>query len=216
MKIIYAALTFDDGTLHQYFLAKLLHKLNIKSTLFLITGLKTHNDRQLLSGYPERISELSEWHEIASHSHTHRGLLALTSSDIKEELSKSKAFLEGITGKEVMGFAYPYYLFNDRVVEIVKRFYLYARAGRNVPDRWNIKFFNRYQIGSILKRDLPLVPFKLLKYEEIPVVMTFHDIKPFILLSIIKYLKGFLNCKFVTLSELLNYNSKLCTLGSQF
>jgi peptidoglycan/xylan/chitin deacetylase (PgdA/CDA1 family) len=203
--MICAALTFDDGTLHQYFLAKLLHKLNIKGTFFLITGLKTHNNRQLLSGYPEKISELSEWHEIASHSHVHRALVGLTPNEIKEELSKSKAFLEDITGKEVMGFAYPYYLLDDRVVEIVKRYYLYARAGRNVPDRWNVKSFDRYQIGSILKRDLPLIPFKLLKNEEVPVVMTFHEIKPFMLLSIIKYLKGFLDCKFVTLSELLNH-----------
>jgi peptidoglycan/xylan/chitin deacetylase (PgdA/CDA1 family) len=207
MKInkLLVALSFDDGTLYQYSLAKLLRKLNIRGTFFLITGLETHNNRQLLSEYPERISELSEWHEIASHSQTHRGLVGLTPNEIKEELSKSKAFLENITGKEVMGFAYPYYLFDDKVVEIVKRYYLYARAGRNVPDRWNIKSFDRYQIGSILERDLPLIPFKLLKYEEVPVVIVFHEIKHFMLLSIIRYLKGFLNCKFVTLSELLNY-----------
>ena len=49
---------------------------------------------------PELIKALSKKHEIASHNHYH-------SSHKKEDLSTSKAILEEITGKEVVGFRMP-------------------------------------------------------------------------------------------------------------
>ncbi|NHV11965.1 MAG: polysaccharide deacetylase family protein [Candidatus Verstraetearchaeota archaeon] len=69
----YVALTFDDGTLHQYFCLKLLHRIGIKATLFQITGIQKMDEKLLLTSFPEKIMELADMgHEIASHSHTHK------------------------------------------------------------------------------------------------------------------------------------------------
>ena len=54
-----------------------------------------------------------------------------------------------------------------------------------------------------MKRDLPLIPFKSIKYKKVPIVMVFHDISSFSLFLIIRYLKSF-KCEFMSLAELIN------------
>jgi peptidoglycan/xylan/chitin deacetylase (PgdA/CDA1 family) len=92
LKKLYVALTFDDGTLHQYYLAKLLHNLGIKATFFLVTDLKRLNNKYLVSQDTEKILELSRYHEIASHTCTHRSLVGLSSNEIKGNAKNLKNF----------------------------------------------------------------------------------------------------------------------------
>lgn len=46
-------------------------------------------------------------HEIASHGWSHRRVTALSPSQFRDELSRSKSVLEDITGQEVIGFRAP-------------------------------------------------------------------------------------------------------------
>lgn len=46
-------------------------------------------------------------HEIGSHTHTHQHLSEVPGTERREELEKSKARLEAVTGEEVVGFRAP-------------------------------------------------------------------------------------------------------------
>ena len=84
---MYVALTFDDGTLHQYDLGKFLASHNIKSTFFITTNLESHNNSRLMINDPEKIRHLYHLgHEIASHTCTHPDLTSLTLNEIEREI----------------------------------------------------------------------------------------------------------------------------------
>ena len=69
-------LTFDDGTIIQYILIKLIgYFFKLPATIFIITGLlhDPHTGELLLSSYINKLRELFKLGiEIASHTHTHK------------------------------------------------------------------------------------------------------------------------------------------------
>ena len=145
------ALTFDDGTLHQYKLLQILHRLGIKATIFCITHLDRHPNtgKQLIITDPKKLLELHRMgHEIASHTCTHPDLRHLPSVKLREELIVSKEKLQSIIEDEVVGFAYPYSLYNANVIEEVKRVYTYARGGP-FNNSFNLYTQDKYRISSI-------------------------------------------------------------------
>jgi len=191
------ALTFDDSYLEHYKVAEELYRADIPATFFVITGLKVYNGRRLLSTEPRLIRDIADMgHEVGSHSHTHRDLTKLTPDEIDFECRASKEFLEGVTGGDVVGFAYPYGSFNSTVSGVVSKYYRYART-MGFYNRWN-RDANIYAVGSIGVRHLPKL---LLGVKPRLLVVAFHTdlhlVKPTIL-----FLKLF-NARFATLSEAL-------------
>lgn len=64
--------------------------------------------------HPDLLAAAAEAdHEIASHTHTHRLLTDCTPEERREELERSKAVLESVTGAEVEGFRAPVFDFAD-------------------------------------------------------------------------------------------------------
>jgi len=57
---------------------------------------------------------------IGSHGRFHNDLRALSDADLREELTVSKKVLEDNLGCSVDSFAYPYGLYDQRVIEFVK------------------------------------------------------------------------------------------------
>ena len=57
--------------------------------------------------------------ELGSHSLSHFDLRKLSDAELAAELSDSKQAVEAITGRPCRLFAYPYGLYDDRVVEAV-------------------------------------------------------------------------------------------------
>jgi peptidoglycan/xylan/chitin deacetylase (PgdA/CDA1 family) len=53
--------------------------------------------------------------EFGSHSRTHRDLRSLAPASLHDELAGSRADLEGVLGREVCAFAYPYGFSNETV-----------------------------------------------------------------------------------------------------
>jgi peptidoglycan/xylan/chitin deacetylase (PgdA/CDA1 family) len=143
MKHIFnVALTFDDGYVDHAPVARVLHELEIRATFFLITGLKQLKGRPLLTSHPELIREMSEMgHEIGSHTLSHPNLLNTTDNQLEEELRESKSYLQALLGHEILGLAYPYGKFDERVKNAAARHYKYARKDHRHGGR------DRYEVG---------------------------------------------------------------------
>jgi len=205
---IYVALTFDDGTIHQYKLARLLSRQGMRCTLFCITHLERHPDtgRRLVVTEPEKIHELySMGHEIASHTCTHPDLRFVAPKRLIKELGASKCKLETIIGDKVLGFAYPKSQYNANVLERVKKEYYYARCGTDSKDPWNINVHDRYVISSIGVKKAATLPFRAIyrKNNSTPlIVIMMHDISAILLFDLIYYFRTFLKARFVTMTEI--------------
>lgn len=202
------ALTFDDGYLTHYYVAKVLTRIHIRATFFVITHLTKHpnNGEPLLTSQPKKIKEISKMgHEIGSHSCTHPNLLGLSPPRLEEELRDSKLFLEDIIEKQVYGFAYPAGAYNSRVIKEVKRHYFYGRGVHNSRENmWNMACDNRYNIHSVGTRHLPKIPLKLIKHHtSIKPVIMLHRESPAMILLLISILRSlYPKVEFITMKEM--------------
>jgi len=202
---MYVALTFDDGYLEHARTAYMLARLGIKATFFIITHLRRFEGKPLLTSRPELIERISRLgHEIGSHTCTHPILTELDSSRLDRELRESKRFLEDLTGVEVLGLAYPYGIYNAKVIRCATKYYYYARAtdiSRLSGSNSGASF--RYTIQSIGVRSLHDLVSKLLN----PVVKSsktsvfIHKSSLSKAMALVSALKP-LNVKFITLKEL--------------
>ncbi|HEY9734084.1 MAG TPA: polysaccharide deacetylase family protein [Drouetiella sp.] len=112
-------ITFDDGYRTFYTDAwALLKRYGFNATVFLITDF-CGKDNQWI-GQPASVprAPLMTWDEIeelasqgcefGGHTQTHRPLSTLSPQSLQEELVKSRAKIEEITGQSAAIFAYPY------------------------------------------------------------------------------------------------------------
>jgi peptidoglycan/xylan/chitin deacetylase (PgdA/CDA1 family) len=103
-----------------------MKKYGLTATLFAVSGIienekvyDFYSTKNMMSG--ENIKELSDcgW-EIASHGVRHLDLTLLDESDLRNELVRSKAELEKLTGKSVSALSFPYGSWNAKVVETAR------------------------------------------------------------------------------------------------
>ena len=125
-------LYFDDAYWNQYHVAlPILLKHDFKATFGVITGhIGTGHDLwEYMDEHELRVLAESGM-EIACHTRTHPYLTDnLTDEQLREEIIDSKKHLEKM-GFKVSTFIYPYYVWDDRVVQYVKDAgYTCARAG---------------------------------------------------------------------------------------
>ncbi len=203
------SLTFDDGYMKHYEIAKMLYRRGIAATFFIIAGLTEYNGEKLLASRPELIKEIHDMgHEIASHTFTHKNLTMLPPEAVEYECAKSKTILEKIVGNEVRGFAYPYGAFNKDVVNIVKNYYCYARTMGKL-NRWN-ESINPYEIGSMGIRHLSKLPLKLISGDLKLIVLTFHHENPSLVRGVVSILETF-SFKITTIMDSLRGLCLACT-----
>lgn len=125
-------LFFDDGWQNQYEVAlPVLLEHDFKATFGIITGsIGTGNDFWKYMDKKE-LEELSKCGmDIAGHTRTHPHLTDnLTDEQLREEIIDSKKHLEKM-GFEVTTMVYPYYEWDDRVIEyVIEAGYTCARGG---------------------------------------------------------------------------------------
>jgi peptidoglycan-N-acetylglucosamine deacetylase len=110
------ALTFDDGPDPQETpeILDILKQYNAKATFFVI-GEQGHK-------YPELLNrEVSEGHELANHSFSHRNLRHLSGKQIGQEISRSDDEIFSITGRHTRLFRPPGGYYNDLIVETAQQ-----------------------------------------------------------------------------------------------
>jgi polysaccharide deacetylase family protein (PEP-CTERM system associated) len=67
--------------------------------------------------HPHIIKEIhSRGYEIASHGYDHRMILSMSPESFREDIRKSKAILEDLTGREVIGYRAPSYTITEKTI----------------------------------------------------------------------------------------------------
>ena len=162
--------SFDDGVKQDIPFLELLNKYGMKGTFNINTGLASEAQRWVYKGVDvihmnaTDIRDLYKGHEVAVHGLTHPYLERLDERTIYNEIYQDKCNLEDWFGEEVVGMAYPFGTYDDRVVEIAKRCGIrYARTIEDTPDftpqKDLLRFkttccFNHPDIFSIIDRFL--------------------------------------------------------------
>jgi peptidoglycan/xylan/chitin deacetylase (PgdA/CDA1 family) len=111
-------ITFDDTDLEQFTVgAAEMKKYNFKGVFFIMT-ISINRPRYMST---EQIKQLSdEGHVIASHTWDHSMVTKYTEEDWEKQTVETRKKLEGITGKKIEYFAYPFGLWNTNAISELK------------------------------------------------------------------------------------------------
>lgn len=109
-------LSYDDGTIFDREMVPILNRYKLKCTFNLNSKLFAR-DRRISEC---EVNDLYAGHEIAVHTATHPHLENLDPGVAVNEIIKDREELERISGAIVKGMAYPFGLFDERVVESVQ------------------------------------------------------------------------------------------------
>lgn len=121
-------LSYDDGVVQDVRLIQLLNKYGLKCTFnlnseflgrggFLSNGTIMHYKIR-----PEDVQEVYKDHEVAVHTLTHPFLPSLEEAEVIRQVEQDRLNLEQLTGKPVVGMAYPCGGANSdaRVAQVIK------------------------------------------------------------------------------------------------
>lgn len=122
--------SFDDGVLQDARAIEILDKYNLKCTFNLNSALlgcknKFYSNEKLVSHDKVSVADVAELyanHEVAVHTLSHPKLTELDEKTVIYQVEEDRKQLESLTGKKVVGMAYPCggENNNDRVAEIIK------------------------------------------------------------------------------------------------
>ena len=122
----YVTFSFDDGIEQDRRFVKELNKYGFKATFNINTGIQTRANMWVNEGVEihrmniDGLKELYKGHEVAVHSLTHPFLEKLDDETIYNELYYDKKNIEEWFGQDVVGMAYPYGTYDDRVIKTAK------------------------------------------------------------------------------------------------
>ena len=151
-------ITFDDGYKDLITNAlPLLKKYDFTATCLIISNLI--GKRNIWDEYKENIkdkelmnlSDINYWlkngMKIGSHSKNHKKLTKLDDKEKIDEIINSKNELESLIGSAIDSFCYPYGLYNENIVNIVKEKYDFAFTTNR--SRFNTNKHNKYLLPRI-------------------------------------------------------------------
>ena len=159
-------ISYDDGVVQDIRFVQLLNRYGLKGTFNLNYGLMRQNFTwQHESGMiiqrirEDQIPSVYEGHEIASHSYSHPYFDNASETEILKELGSDKFFLERLTGREVAGYATPFYYYSDLMADCVRHCgFEYARISEESNDYSVPRDFYRWK-GSKFHWDQDLEEF---------------------------------------------------------
>lgn len=161
-------ISYDDGVVQDICFVQLLNQYGLKGTFNLNYGLMRqnftwqHECGMTVRRIPEdQINGVYAGHEIASHSYSHPYFDCASETDILKELGSDKFFLERLTGREVAGYATPFYYYSDLMADCVRHCgFAYARISEESGDYSVPTDFYRWR-GSKFHWDSDLEDFVL-------------------------------------------------------
>lgn len=141
------------------FIIEELNKVNATATFFI--------EGNFALKYPGLIKNISEKHEIASHTMTHPDLKKLNKTEIEWELIESKKVLKNITNKTIIGFRAPYNKLNNTAIIVINDNYKYDAS-----------FFKGYSwFGPLLLGELKEIPISTMFFIPMEDVIFTHYLK---------------------------------------
>jgi len=156
----HVCLTFDDGYEDNYIhLFPLLKKYQAKATVFAA-------QRSVFPGKPmltdAQIREMADSGlvEFGGHTLNHVALPTLDDAAAEREMSEGKAWIERVTGKPCVSFAYPFGQYTQRDVELLKRLgfacaFTCEKGIRRIADPYRIDRLSAH--GEMKTWQFPLV-----------------------------------------------------------
>lgn len=125
------ALTFsyDDGVLQDIRLIELFNKYGMKATFNLNSAKLGQTAELIREGVrvdhskvrPEDVRHIYEGHEVAVHTLTHPDLPKVArDGDVVREIEEDRLRLSELCGYEVVGMAYPFGTYDERVVRLMR------------------------------------------------------------------------------------------------
>ena len=135
-------ISYDDGVIQDIRFVELLNKYGLKATFNLNYGLMRsgftwqHECGMTVRRIPEeQVAAVYAGHEIASHSFTHPYFDNMGETEILKELGADKFFLEQLSGREVAGYATPFYYYSNLMANCVRHCgFAYARISEESND----------------------------------------------------------------------------------
>ncbi len=120
--------SFDDGVRQDVRVVEILNKYGLKGTFNLNSGTlgmggETNWLPKVVSYarvQAEEVRDVYAGHEVAVHTVNHPHLTKLTDDEIVREVEDDRAALSKLCGYDVIGLAYPYGDYDDRVVELLR------------------------------------------------------------------------------------------------
>ena len=135
----YAVLSFDDGDRSNLAAAEALAAFGYRATFFIVTGPWERGGARALGKAGVR-QLVQAGHSVGSHSVTHRPLTALALSELTEELSSSRKWLEDVTGKAVDFLSAPQGYLSKRVLrEASRQGYRLVGNSAEWPNKWPLR-----------------------------------------------------------------------------
>ena len=127
--------SFDDGSIFDKKIAKLLEKYGFIGTFYIPSNCDIS---------PNVIKQISVNHIIGGHTETHpMDLKLLSYKDLVREIRNNKEWLKSITGQSINTFCYPRGRYNDNVINVLID-----------------EYFEEARTTQVLKTDLPEDPFR--------------------------------------------------------
>lgn len=124
-------LSFDDGTVHDREMVRILNGYKIKCTFNISSGLLGKNDKIGI----DEINNLYENHEIAIHTYLHPHLENLDGASVINQILSDRILLENTTKRMIKGMAYPFGLSDKSVLKYVDACGIdYARTTKSTLD----------------------------------------------------------------------------------
>jgi len=120
--------SYDDGVIQDRRLVPLLDKYGLKATFNLNSEwFGMHHvmiDRSIEFDHvkveADEVGELYVNHEVAVHTLTHEWLKKLSDKEIIRQVEQDRVNLSNLVGYEVVGMAYPYGSYDERVEELIR------------------------------------------------------------------------------------------------
>lgn len=158
--------SYDDGVIQDIRFVELLNRYGLKGTFNLNYGLMRsnftwqHECGMTVRRIPEaQVAAVYEGHEIASHSYSHPYFDNASETEVLNELGADKFFLERLFGREVAGYATPFYYYSDLIADSVRHCgFEYARISEESNDYCIPEDFYRWR-GSKFHWDEDLTDF---------------------------------------------------------
>src|SRR3989344_5240473 len=126
MRKFLVATSWDDGSIHDLRLAKLLEKYEIPATFYI----PIKNPERKAMNFRE-IRDIGDRFEIGGHTLSHKVLTEISLKEAKHEIFEGKKRLEDIIGRKITSFCYPNGMYNQDIKQIVGfSGFTYARTVR--------------------------------------------------------------------------------------